>query len=137
MVYIKTISVLMPLCGIFFAISLQITWYMFVQKLCTSELILWKPAGKWKPYLMKNSPLHSVIKHFYEFCVKSVKEILPQNPQVPGCLNSQLHEAKNPSEHKKRIPSRLSKTGISGWGLQTLHSQNRNLNLDPSCSQVT
>lgn len=53
--------------------------------------------------------------------------------------SSQLHEAKNPSGHKKRIPSRLSKTllGIRGWGLHTWHSQNRNLDLDPFSFQVT
>lgn len=86
------------------------------------------------------SPLHSVIKPFSEFCVKCVKEILPWNPQLPGCLaSSQLHEGKSPSGHIKRIPSRLSKTwlGISGWGLQTWHSQNRNLDMDVSCFQVT
>lgn len=86
------------------------------------------------------SPLHPVIKPFSEFCVKCVKEILPQKPQLPGCLDSsQLHEAKNPSGHIKRIPSKLSKTllGISSWGLQTWHSQNRNLDTDVTCSQVT
>lgn len=52
-----------------------------------------------------------MIKPFHKFCVKCVKEILSQNPQLPGCLDSsQLPEAKTPSEHIKGIPSKLSKT---------------------------
>lgn len=37
------------------------------------------------------SLLHSLMKTFYVFGVKCVKKILPQNPQLPGCLGTQIY----------------------------------------------